>query len=71
MLRRFVLPWQGAVQQAQTIPTECSLNLSSYFSLLDQHLQGLAVQRVFGLEFSDTEVGCTHETFPLPNRTVQ
>ena len=59
------------MQQAQTIPTECSLEFSACFPLLDQKLQGLAVQRIFGFELSDAEIGCAHGTFTLPGRTLQ
>ena len=71
MLGSLVLPWQGSVQQAQMIPAQCSLKFSAYFPLLDKHLQGLALQWIFGFELSDADTGCTHGFFTPPSRTME
>jgi len=48
------------MQQPQTIPTECSLKLSTGFALLDEDLQSFTVQRILGFELSNAEVACAH-----------
>ena len=52
-----VLPWQAVMQLLKTMPANAPLDLLDAFLFPDQDAQGLAIQRITGLQFADRKGG--------------